>query len=220
MLIQLTAIKQGAEKQTGHALADWMLPVFPNLMKTNGILTWLMKPYYIVLALYGGVPFFYYNRLSLTFPNVKTFMIKLRESQDPKEKDMPIGAAGFCWGGKHLTLLAQKDSVTSTGKPLVDAVFTGHPSMLSLPADVDPVNKPFSLAIGDRDPMFPMKDVEQLKKIFAEKTIPSEVEIYPGAGHGFCVRGDREDKKLLEHSLMAEDQAVKWFQTHLKSTPA
>src|SRR5579859_8062667 len=109
-----------------------MLPVLPNVMKTDGILTWFVKPYYIALMLYGGVPFYYYNRPALSFPHVKTFMTKLRESKDPKEKDMPVGAAGFCWGGKHITLLAQKDSVTSTEKPLVDAVFTGHPSLLSL----------------------------------------------------------------------------------------
>ena len=195
-----------------------MLPVVPNIMKTDGILTWLAKPFYIAQYLYGGVPFLYYNRPTLSYPRVKAFMTKLRESQDPKEKDIPVGAAGFCWGGKHITLLAQKDSVTSTGQPLVDAVFTGHPAMLSLPADIDPVNKPYSVAVGDRDSMLSMKEVEQLKKILTKKTIPNELEVYPGAGHGFCVRADPGGEKTLEHSLMAENQAIKWFQTHLKST--
>jgi len=191
-----------------------------NMKKADGILAWLMKPYYISQMLYGGLPFLYYNRPSASFPHVKAFVTKLRESQDPKEKDIPVGAAGFCWGGKHTTLLAQEGSVTSTGKPLVDAVFTGHPSSLSLPADIDLVNKPYSVAIGDKDPVLSMKEVEQLKEIFAKKTTPTELEVYPGASHGFCVRADPGGEKTLEHSLKAEDQAVKWFQTHLTSAPA
>jgi dienelactone hydrolase len=56
--------------------------------------------------------------------------------------------------------------------------------MLSLPVDIDPVNKPYNVAIRDRDPMLSMKEVEQLKKILAKKTIPNELEVYPGADHG------------------------------------
>lgn len=166
--------------------------------------------------LYGAIPFFYYNLPGASFPRVKKFMTALRESQDPAEKDRPIGAAGFCWGGKHITLLAGKDGVTSTGKPLVDAVFTGHPSLLTLPGDIENVEKPYSVAIGDKDTVLRMKGVEQVKEILGKKSAPWEVKVYEGAGHGFCVRADPTGVKTMEHSIASEEQAVKWYQAHLK----
>lgn len=193
-----------------------MLPVFPNLRDTSSLRAWLLKPYYIAQMLYGTIPFFWYNAPKSSFPRVKKFMTALRESEDPFEKGKPVGAAGFCWGGKHITLLAGKDSVTGTGKPLVDAVFTGHPSLLSLPADIENLAKPYSVAIGDRDTVLNMKGVEQVKGILAKKDIPSEVKVYEGAGHGFCVRADPQGIKTMEHSLTSEEQAVKWFQAYLK----
>lgn len=167
--------------------------------------------------LYGALPFIWVNWPSSSFPRVKAFMTALRESQDPSEKDKPVGAAGFCWGGKHITLLAAEKEKTGTGRPLVDAVFTGHPSLLSLPADIDPVAKPYSVAVGDKDNQLNAKGIAQLKEILEKKKdVPSEVKVYEGAGHGFAVRADPVGEKTLEHSLAAEEQAVKWFQTYLK----
>jgi dienelactone hydrolase len=38
-----------------------------------------------------------------------------------------------------------------------------------------------------------------------------EVVVYPGAKHGFAVRGDRADPMQREKGEQSEDQAVKWF---------
>ena len=65
-------------------------------MLADDILTWLLKACYIAKMLYGGVPFFYYDRPALSSPRVKTFMTELREPQNPKEKDMPVEATEFC----------------------------------------------------------------------------------------------------------------------------
>ena len=122
------------------------------------------------------------------------------------------------WGGKHVTLLSAKDAVTPTGKPLVDATFTGHPSMLSLPADIEPIARPYSVAIGGKDMMLDIKGIDKLKSLLeAKPDVPSEVTVYEGAEHGFCVRENiAEGGKLLQNAIDSEDQAVKWFQTHLK----
>jgi len=39
-----------------------------------------------------------------------------------------------------------------------------------------------------------------------------EVMVYPGAKHGFAVRGDRRDPLMKEGGDKSEDQAVRWFQ--------
>ena len=36
-----------------------------------------------------------YNRLAVSHPRVKNFVTAVRESQDPAEKDLPIGVVGF-----------------------------------------------------------------------------------------------------------------------------
>lgn len=62
---------------------------------------------------------------------------------------MPLGAAGFCWGGKHVVNIA-RGGLAKNGSPLVDAVFTGHPSILEIPSELEKVVKPLSVAIGDK----------------------------------------------------------------------
>jgi dienelactone hydrolase len=39
-----------------------------------------------------------------------------------------------------------------------------------------------------------------------------EAVVYPGAKHGFAVRGDRADSKQRERGEQSEEQAVRWFQ--------
>jgi len=73
-----------------------MLPVLPNIKDLSlSITNWLLKPYYIAQLLYGGIPFMIYNRLAVSHPRVKNFVTAVRESQDPAEKDLPIGVVGF-----------------------------------------------------------------------------------------------------------------------------
>ena len=48
--------------------------------------------------------------------------------------------------------LAHETSTTSNGKPLlIDAAFTAHPSNLILPADIEKVKLPVSIAHASKD---------------------------------------------------------------------
>ena len=52
--------------------------------------------------------------------------------------------------------------------------------------------------------MLDQKGVAQLKEILASKAgVPSEVTVYPGAHHGFTVRGDLNNE--TEREQKAED---------------
>jgi len=154
------------------------------------------------------VPFVYRNRAARTYPLVVDFVTGLRTTEHPS---LPFGAAGFCWGGKHTTLLTHASE--KDGKPLIDVGFTAHPSSLSLPGDIEGVKKPLSIAVGDGDPQLSLKGVEQVRTILGKKTeVEHEVIVYPGATHGFAVRADPADEKQQEASQKAEDQAVAWFE--------
>jgi dienelactone hydrolase len=143
---------------------------------------------------------------------VRSFFGSLREAEDTAQ--LPIGAAGFCWGGKHAVLLAA-DETLSNGKPALDAAFVGHPSMLAVPGDVEKMRQPVSFAIGDKDSQVTMDAVASIKEIVEVKLVGEargEVVVYEGCGHGFCVRADTSTaSSVAKQAALAEDQCIRWF---------
>jgi dienelactone hydrolase len=138
-------------------------------------------------------------------PKVLEFISELRQSE---AKELHIGVAGFCWGGQHIVELARGPVEQSS---LVHALFTAHPSMLSIPNDIEAIRKPLSIAVGDSDHLLSEKQIRQIDQILERNAVLHEVVIYEGAGHGFSIRIDRVNLKQAEQAVQAEKQAVDWF---------
>lgn len=153
------------------------------------------------------IPFKYYNGFARSWPKVHTFFEAVRLNEG---KDLPIGAAGFCWGGKHTVNLAH-GSLATDDRPLIDAAFTGHPSNLDIPGELRDVVKPISFAMAEKDMVLSLAQVEQIRVALKETSAEHEVVVFEGAGHGFCVRADLNNAKVMEQSIAAEEQAMKWF---------
>ncbi|KAM5521529.1 dienelactone hydrolase family protein [Fusarium oxysporum f. sp. phaseoli] len=174
--------------------------------------SWLIKPYYFVAVLLDFVPFLYRNRLSVSWPRVTGF---LKEVQQHKDAALPVGIAGFCWGGLHTVRLTHDTAETKTGsgRPLADAFFTAHPSNLDIAQDMGNVARNLSIAIGDDDGVMGMKQVRQAESILASKDVETSVVIYPGAKHGFSIRASRAkpDSQETRQAQEAEEQAIAWF---------
>ncbi len=165
-----------------------------------------MARYYLSWVLYAFIPWQYHNRLAAATPKVQKFFQSVRE-QDPK---VPLGAAGFCWGGKFAIDLAQ--GVEVNGKSMIDACFTAHPSWIIVPTDIEKVKIPLSIAVGDQDFVLPMPQVKQVQGILKDREdITGELVVYSGAGHGFSVRADLGNKQQQKQAEQAKDQAIKWF---------
>ena len=159
------------------------------------------------------IPFLYRNRFSVAWPRVTTFLKALREDNGAT---LPVGVAGFCWGGLHGVKLSHDNANTklANGRPLADAFFVAHPSNLTIPQDIADVKRNLSIAIGDDDSVMPIKNVQAARKILADKgDVDSEVVIYPGAKHGFSIRASRwqPDSKETKQAEEAENQAIAWF---------
>lgn len=80
-----------------------------------------------------------------------------------------------------------------------------------MPRDIEAVNLPLSVAIGDEDMYMKGPVILQMKNILEEKEGGHEVNIMKGARHGFAIRTDPEDELQMEYAAKAEDQALAWF---------
>ncbi|KAF2502278.1 alpha/beta-hydrolase [Lophium mytilinum] len=158
------------------------------------------------------IPFMIKNSPSVAKPRIVTFFRELKKAEGA---DLPVGTAGFCWGGKYTTLLAH-DEERENGKSLVDCTYTAHPSSLAVPNDITKIRKPTSIAAGSLDKRFPKTQVDECEAILKAKTEKGEGEHevvwYEGAHHGFAVRGSKTDPVESERGLQAEAQAIAWFE--------
>ncbi|KAK0824780.1 hypothetical protein LTR02_017561, partial [Friedmanniomyces endolithicus] len=113
-------------------------------------------------------------------------------------------------------------SGSSEGKGC-NAAYACHPSLVSIPADFDPVAVPLSLALGNKDSLLGEKEVGQIREVMdakkeggqGEKLVQSEVRIYKDQIHGFALRGDWGSEKDREAMDEAEKQGIEWFKKHL-----
>ena len=106
---------------------------------------------------------------------------------------------------------------TAQGKPLINAAFAAHPSNVSVPADIQKVRRPLSIAVGDEDAVMALKQVKEAKGILeGMQGVETEVVVFPGARHGFSIRASRSkpDSKETKQAREAEEQALAWFKEH------
>lgn len=187
--------------------------------------TLFYKPFWIAQAMAMVIPWMFKNREAVCKPRTFNFFKALRTFPPPfPTNNLKIGAAGFCWGGRYTILLAhdtpssrvrRNESQTSSSaalQPLIDCGFTAHPSMVSMPKDIENVNVPLSVAVGNEDIAMKGELILQMKEILeVKKKGDHEVVIMPGAKHGFAIRVDPKDPLQLEYAEKAEVQAIEWF---------
>ena len=136
-------------------------------------------------------PFLVKHREAVAFPKIKEFLTHLRA--DPEHKK--IGSVGFCWGGRYSILLAHAGA-----EPYVDGAVAFHPSFLSIPDEIEKIERPVDIEVGDQDALVKASDIETIQGIFHNKP-QCHIEVHPDQVHGFSVRGDlsiEKDKKAKE----------------------
>lgn len=211
----------------GHALSPAVLPIAERVLSKGSWLTTIfVKPFYFLQALYHAIPWMYTCSPPKTESGVVAYFQALRTSPPPpglEGKQLRIGAAGFCWGGKHTVELAKDDprhrvarhssqGLCSGPQPLIDAAFVAHPTYIKVPGDAEAIKIPISWAVGESDLQMKADDIAKVKAILESKTdAEHDVQIIPGAKHGFATRTHPEDKAQLVAAERAEEQAMAWF---------
>ncbi|GAB0140009.1 hypothetical protein EsHS_00000647 [Epichloe bromicola] len=153
------------------------------------------------------------SRPSKTYPSVKGFFEQLRKERGDQ---LSVGAAGFCWGYKHIVTLSH--GVENAATPLIDAALTAHPSFLSIPSDIEKIKVPVSFACPEDDNQVTPPKIESIRSIVEKLPAASrgEVRVYENTGHGFAVRADLKVPDVAKQADGAEDQAVAWFHAQFK----
>ncbi|KAL1801712.1 hypothetical protein ACET3X_002054 [Alternaria dauci] len=206
----------------GRALSPSIMPAMERVLEPSSwVHTIFIKPFTVLRCLYHVVPWMLTCKPSKTEAGVVRFFQALRTSPPPfATTDLKIGAAGFCWGGKHTIELAKdhpghrvpRHATRMHPEPLIDAAFVAHPTFIKVPDDVEAIKVPISWSVGEEDLQMKAHDIQTMKRILEEKTdAQHDVQIIPGAIHGFAVRTHPEDKVQMDAAQRAEDQAVAWF---------
>ncbi|KAF3761430.1 alpha/beta-hydrolase [Cryphonectria parasitica EP155] len=200
----------------GRSAPIWMIESMRALLSPGN---YLSKPYHTFWVAYAFLPWVLTNRPGRTFPTVKNFFEALRSSTEGTT--LPLGVAGFCWGGKHALLLTREENYSSSSsssgerKPLLDAAFVGHPSFFEHPRDAELITVPTSFAVPERDHQIKVPAVsDEIARILEGKG--GELKVYENCGHGFCVRADFLEGDVASQAAAAENQATTWFTSHLR----
>jgi dienelactone hydrolase len=173
----------------GNSMDPGVMAMMDQIKAPAGILASVfVKPILAVRLALKFIPWFIQTRPAICHPRVTGFLGALRTNAPPFEtKNLKIGAAGYCWGGKHAVLLSHDDparhvvrhesqTLSKDPMPLIECAFTAHPSMLNVPKDIDAVRLPLSVAVGDTGMALSAVKVKIVKvsrePLLADKLIP------------------------------------------------
>ena len=125
-----------------------------------------------------------------------------------------LGITGFCWGGRQVWLYAAHN-------PSLKAGVAWYGPLESPKADIRPknpidlvnqINAPILGLYGGKDMGIPAAQIEQMRAALKAAGKPSEIVIYPDAGHGF-----NADYRPSYNPQAAKDgwnRMQIWFKTH------
>lgn len=148
-------------------------------------------------------PWLLKHQEGITKPLIDSFIRAVRQIPETGK----VGAIGFCWGGRYAILATHGE---------VDAAYACHPSLVAVPGDFEPVKKPLSLAVGDRDSLLDNGTVGQIQDVMAKKVdLPHELRIYEGQIHGFALRSDWSSEGERKAMDEAEKQGIDFFKAYL-----
>ena len=125
-----------------------------------------------------------------------------------------VGVTGFCWGGRITWLYCAHSSQVKAGVAWYGRL-VGETSPLQPKYPIDVVAElkaPVLGLYGGKDQGIPLADVEKMRAALAAAKNPSEIVVFPEAGHGF--NADYRPSYRAEDAREGWRQALAWFRRH------
>jgi carboxymethylenebutenolidase len=125
-----------------------------------------------------------------------------------------VGVTGFCWGGRITWLYCAHSSQVKAGVAWYGRL-VGETSPLQPKYPIDVVAElkaPVLGLYGGQDQGIPLADVEKMRAALAAAKNPSEIVVFPEAGHGF--NADYRPSYRAEDAREGWRQALAWFRRH------
>ena len=145
----------------------------------------------------------------------------------PGSAGQPVGVTGFCMGGMYALLAACECSGVAASVAYYGLLSHEH-GLLHDENGLDPSRKPrqpldavadlkcpLLAFFGDGDEFVPQGDVRLLDERLGRSGLPTEVVVYPGAGHAF-MNDTRPDAFRPEIAEDAWARMLAFFGTHLR----
>ena len=121
----------------------------------------------------------------VTGPLVDKFLAAFREEKRPKF----LAGVGHCFGAMFVVPNLKEGG-------LLDAGGIAHPSNLT-PEDLDLIRKPVVIATGPNDPSYTQELINKSIESLTENKVWYQLTVFEGVQHGFAVRGDLTNKKVV-----------------------
>ncbi len=125
-----------------------------------------------------------------------------------------VGVTGFCWGGRITWLYCAHSPQVKAGVAWYGRL-VGEASPLQPKYPIDVVadlKAPVLGLYGGKDQGIPLADVEKMRAALAAAKNPSEIVVFPEAGHGF--NADYRPSYRAEDAREGWRQALAWFRKH------
>ena len=125
-----------------------------------------------------------------------------------------VGVTGFCWGGRITWLYCAHSPQVKAGVAWYGRL-VGETSPLQPKYPIDVVAElkaPVLGLYGGKDQGIPLADVEKMRAALAAAKNPSEIVVFPEAGHGF--NADYRPSYRAEDAREGWRQALAWFRKH------
>ncbi|EKM50541.1 uncharacterized protein PHACADRAFT_263879 [Phanerochaete carnosa HHB-10118-sp] len=141
-------------------------------------------------------------------PRIRKVLAALKEQGVTK-----IGVTGFCYGARSGFNLAFENAIT--------ALAVSHPSLLQIPKDIETLkeksNVPVLINSCTIDTQFPIESQQKTDELLGNGQYKAGYErtYWEGCTHGFAVRGDLSDPKVLAGKEGAFKATCNWFHKHL-----
>ncbi|KAL0581756.1 hypothetical protein V5O48_000338 [Marasmius crinis-equi] len=123
------------------------------------------------------------------------------------------GAIGYCFGGWAVFRLGAAENIVD-GKPLVDAISTGHPTWLTKD-DIAGVGVPVQVLAPEHDSVYTQELKEFTFIEVPKKGVPLDYQHFPGVHHACFTRGNPNMKGERDAMIRGKNAAVAWFRQFL-----